>query len=100
MQLARVCGQVVSTKKATKLEGFKILIVQPIDLDTFEEKGSPIVSLDTIGAGEGELVMVVNGSSARATELTDGKPTDNSIVAIIDTVDIDGKCVFQKSEDL
>ncbi len=96
MQLGRVCGQVVSTKKAEKLMGFKILVVQPISLDTFEEKGAPFVSLDTVGAGEGEVVMIVGGSSARQTALTDAKPTDSSIVAIIDSVDIEGVRRFDK----
>ncbi|MBQ9942483.1 MAG: hypothetical protein IJP03_05700 [Christensenellaceae bacterium] len=96
MQLARVCGQIVSTRKAGKLEGFKILVVQPISLETFEEKGAPLVSLDTVGAGEGEVVMIVGGSSARQTEATDAKPTDSSIVAIIDSVDIGGTRRFEK----
>lgn len=97
MQLGRVCGQIVSTKKSENLSGFKILVVQPISLETFEEKGAPFVSLDTIGAGEGEVVMVVSGSSARQTKLTDAKPVDNSIVAIIDSVDIGGERVFDKA---
>jgi len=98
MNLGRVCGQVVSTKKSENLMGFKILIVQPISLETFEEKGAPVVSIDTIGAGEGEVVMMVSGSSARQTAITDAKPTDNSIVAIIDSVDIGGKRVFDKAD--
>lgn len=98
MTLGRVCGQIVSTKKAAKLEGFKILVVQPISLDTFEETGAPIVSIDTIGAGEGEVVLMVSGSSARQTVQTDGKPTDNSIVGIIDSVTIGGEMKFRKGE--
>ena len=66
MQIARVIGNVVSTSKSEKLDGLKLLIVKPIDLDTFQEKGAPIVSIDTVGAGEGEIVMVVGGSSSRA----------------------------------
>jgi len=100
MTLGRVCGQIVSTKKSVNLEGFKILVVQPISLDTFEEKGAPIVSLDTIGAGEGEVVMMVSGSSARQTVMTDCKPTDNSIVAIIDSVTIGGDKKFDKALDI
>lgn len=96
MQLGRVCGQIVSTRKASKLEGFKILVVQPISLETFEEKGAPFVSLDTVGAGDGEVVMVVAGSSARQTAATDARPTDSSIIAIIDSVDIDGVRRFEK----
>ena len=78
MILARVCGQVVSTRKSENLEGFKILIIQPLDMETIEPKGAPVVSLDTVGAGEGEVVVAVSGSSARQTKQTDAKPTDNN----------------------
>ena len=59
MQIARVKGTVVSTNKAEKLMGLKLLVVKPIDLETMEEKGSPIVAVDAVGAGEGEVVMLV-----------------------------------------
>ena len=61
-----------------------------------EEKGAPIVSIDTVGAGEGEIVMIVSGSSSRQTTLTDGKPADNAIIAIIDHIDIHHKRIFTK----
>ena len=100
MQIARVKGTVVSTNKSDKLTGLKLLIVKPIDIETFEEKGSLIVAIDAVGAGEGEVVMCVGGSSSRQTAITDGKPVDQSIVAIIDSVDVDGKRVFEKFADL
>ena len=100
MQIARVKGTVVSTNKSDKLTGLKLLIVKPIDIETFEEKGSLIVAIDAVGAGEGEGVMCVGGSSSRQTAITDGKPVDQSIVAIIDSVDVDGKRVFEKFADL
>jgi len=96
MILGRVRGNVVSTTKSDKLSGYKLLIVVPINIDTFEEQGSPVVSVDTVGAGEGEVVMVVGGSSSRQTSATEGRPVDSSIVAIIDTVDHKGKQVFNK----
>ena len=96
MQIARVKGTVVSTNKAEKLMGLKLLVVKPIDLETMEEKGSPIVAVDAVGAGEGEVVMLVGGSSSRQTLATENKPVDQSIVAIIDHIDIDNKRVFQK----
>ena len=86
----------VSTNKSDKLTGLKLLIVKPIDIETFEEKGSLMVAIDAVGAGEGEIVMCVGGSSSRQTAITDGKPVDQSIVAIIDSVDVDGKRVFEK----
>lgn len=98
MQLGRVCGQVVSTKKTEKLGGFKILVVQPVSLETFEDKGAPFVSLDGVGAGDGEIVMCVSGSSSRQTAETDARPVDNLIVAIIDSVDILGKRMFDKAD--
>ncbi|GHS92610.1 ethanolamine utilization protein EutN [Synergistales bacterium] len=96
MQLCRVKGTVVSTNKAEKLLGLKLLIVKPIDIETFEEKGSIVVAIDTVGAGEGEVVMCVGGSSSRQTAITDGKPVDQSIIAIIDSVDLNGERVFEK----
>lgn len=96
MQLAKVVGSVVSTRKAERLSGFKLLLTRNIDLDTFEEKGTPIVSVDTVGAGEGEIVLIVSGSSSRQTPETDKKPVDSTIVGIVDNVDILGKRVFTK----
>ena len=98
MQIARVKGTVVSTNKSDKMLGLKLMIVRPIDLDTFEEKGAPLISVDAIGAGVGEIVMIVGGSSSRQTEITDAKPVDNSIIAIIDSIDMEGKRIFDKSE--
>jgi len=96
MILARVKGNVVSTTKSEKLSGYKLLIVVPVDIDTFEEKGSPIVSIDTVGAGEGEIVMVVGGSSSRQTAQTENRPVDSAIVAVIDSVNLNGKNIYEK----
>ncbi len=99
MILARVRGNVVSTTKSEKLTGLKLLVVVPIDIETFEEKGLPLVAIDTVGAGEGEVVMCVGGSSSRQTQMTENKPTDCSIIAIIDSVKLKGKTIFQKYQD-
>ena len=96
MKLARVKGTVVSTNKAETLMGMKLLIVKPIDIETWEEKGNLLVAVDAVGAGEGEVVMVVSGSSSRQTRMTENRPTDLTIAAIIDTVDVGGKRVFEK----
>lgn len=98
MQIARVKGTVVSTNKSEKMQGMKLMVVRAIDLDTFEEKGAPLVSVDAVGAGVGEVVMIVGGSSSRQTTITDAKPVDNSIIAIIDSIDIGGTRIFDKSE--
>lgn len=96
MNLGRVKGTVVSTNKAEKLQGLKMLIVKPIDIETWEEKGGLIVAIDAVGAGEGEVVMLCGGSSSRQTAATENKPVDQSIVAIIDSVDVNGRRIFEK----
>ena len=96
MQIARVVGTVVSTTKSDRLTGLKMLLVKPIDLETFEEKGGVVVAIDTVDAGEGEIVMTVGGSSSRQTAITENKPCDQSIIAVIDSIDLEGKRIFEK----
>ncbi len=96
MNICRVKGTVVSTTKAEKINGLKLLLVKPIDLETFEEKGSLVVAIDTVDAGEGEIVMTVGGSSSRQTAITENKPCDQSIIAVIDSIDLEGKRIFEK----
>lgn len=96
MIIGKVKGNVVSTNKSESLMGLKLLIIIPIDLNTMEEKGSALVAIDAVGAGEGEVVMCVSGSSSRQTSFTDGKPSDLAIVAIIDSIDLRGERVFEK----
>ncbi len=98
MIFARVTGTVVCTLKDEKLVGSKLLLVQPVDL-AGASKGSPLVAVDSVGAGEGELVLLVQGSSARQTTRTEGRPVDAVIFAIVDTVEQSGKTAFRKSED-
>ena len=98
MIFARVTGNVVCTQKDEKLVGCKLLLVQPVDL-AGAAKGNPIVAVDSVGAGEKELVLLVQGSSARQTSRTQGNPVDAVIFAIVDTVEQNGKIVFKKSED-
>ncbi|MFA6003600.1 MAG: EutN/CcmL family microcompartment protein [Elusimicrobiota bacterium] len=98
MIFARVTGNVVCTQKDEKLVGCKLLLVQPVDL-AGAPKGNPIVAVDSVGSGEGELVLLVQGSSARQTSRTQGNPVDAVIFAIVDTVEQGGKVVFKKSED-
>ena len=99
MQLARVIGSIVSTRKAEPLLGLKLLVAVPVDIDTMEEKGVPFVTVDTVGAGEGELIMWAGGSSSRQTEQTHNKPVDSAIVGIVDYVDILGSRVYDKAQD-
>lgn len=96
MYIAKVIGNVVSTTKCEKLTGLKLLLVQQIDMLTMKESGTPVVISDSVGAGVGEIVMVVTGGSARLTETTTGKPVDATIVGIIDTIEIDDRMLFEK----
>ena len=98
MIFARVTGNVVCTLKDEKLVGSKLLLVQPVDLSG-AAKGNPIVAVDSVGAGEGELVLLVQGSSARQTSRTSNTPVDAVIFAIVDTVEQGGKNVFNKGRD-
>ncbi|MBI3550256.1 MAG: EutN/CcmL family microcompartment protein [Elusimicrobia bacterium] len=98
MIFARVVGNVVCTLKDEKLVGTKLLLVQPVDLEG-QAKGNPIVGVDAAGAGEGELVLLVQGSSARQTTRTEGSPVDCTIFAIVDYIEKDRRIVFNKSED-
>ncbi len=98
MIFARVVGTVVATNKDEKLVGKKLLLVQPVEVGD-KAKGNPLVAVDAVGAGEGEFVLLVQGSSARQTVQTEGKPVDCAIVAIVDYVEKGGKTVFEKRKD-
>ncbi|MBI5631429.1 MAG: EutN/CcmL family microcompartment protein [Elusimicrobia bacterium] len=98
MIFARVTGNVVCTLKDPKLIGSKLMLAQPVDLSD-NPKGNPLVAVDSVGAGEGELVLLVQGSSARQTSRTSGSPVDAVIFAIVDSVEQGGKIVFRKSSD-
>jgi microcompartment protein CcmK/EutM len=90
MKMGRVVGSVVATRKDEKLEGLKLLLVQNLDIEMVFEKGY-VVAIDTVGAGAGEVVLYATGSSARQTTLTDGKPVDAVIMAIVDEYDVRGE---------
>ena len=96
MILAVVKGNVVSTNKTEKLQGGKLLIVEEWNIDTRKASGQPKVALDLVGAGEGELVMCVCGSSARQTEQTDKRPVDMAIIGIVDQVEMNGASCYKK----
>ncbi len=95
MELGKVVGTVVSTVKDGKLAGSKLLVVNLVNIDATPTK-SYVVAVDTVGAGIGELVIIVRGSSARQAKNMDTVPTDTSIIGIVDTLELEGKVVFQK----
>ena len=98
MLFARIVGNVVCTHKDEKLVGSKLLLVQPVGLDD-KPRGNVLVAIDSVGAGEGELVLLVQGSSARQTQKTENNPVDCTIFAIVDTIEKQGKIVFTKAKD-
>jgi microcompartment protein CcmK/EutM len=91
-----VIGTVVSTRKEPRIEGIKFLLLEKLDAATMAGKKDYVVAMDTVGAGLGEVVFYVAGSSARMTAVTDGRPSDAAITAIVDTVELGGKAVYQK----
>ena len=95
MLFAKVIGTVVSTKKDVKLKGLKLLLLEVVDA-----YGKPtsqhVVAADSVGAGLNEIVLFVTGSSARQTPLTENKPVDATIMAIVDSWDIKGKEIYKK----
>ena len=84
MQLAKVVGTVVSTRKEESLAGLKLLFVRAVD-EEGKETGTFLVAADAVGAGPEEMVLVASGSSARQTRLTDKRPVDAVVMAIVDS---------------
>ncbi len=99
MQFARVIGNCVCTTKDEKLPKEKLLVIQPVDLTFKKPAGGMLVGIDVVGAGTGELVLFVSGSSARQTSITENKATDCTIMAIVDYVEKDGKTIFSKHKE-
>ena len=103
MFLARITGSVVSTQKADELVGQKLLIVEPLrvnekDQSDLQPTGRSFVCVDTVSAGQGEVVFCVQGSSARFTPGTKTLPIDCAIVGIVDSVTVHDKKIFEGGE--
>jgi microcompartment protein CcmK/EutM len=97
MVLARVKGTVVSTHKPESMEGLRLLLLEKVDAVTLKGKGDYVVGIDSVGANAGEIVFYVTGSSARMTEATKGRPSDATIIAIVDVIEKDGVVTYEKS---
>ncbi len=95
MKLASVIGTVVSTRKEETIDGLRLMLVQPTDA-TGAAAGAPVVAADAVGAGVGEMVLFASGSSARQTVVTNNRPVDAVIMAIVDTVEQDGATAYAK----
>ncbi|MEY4070135.1 MAG: hypothetical protein RL721_749 [Candidatus Eisenbacteria bacterium] len=99
MILAKVLGTVVSTRKEPTLSGLKLLLAREVDA-SFKAVGATVVAVDAVGAGEGELVLIAAGSSARLTEATKDRPVDHVVCGIVDAVEVAGRDVYVKSAGL
>ncbi len=99
MVLARVKGTVVSTHKPESLQGLRLLLLEKIDAVTLKGKGDYVVGIDSVGANAGEIVFYVTGSSARMTDATKGKPSDATIIAVVDVIEKDGALTYNKAAE-
>jgi len=95
MQMGKVIGTVVASRKEDVLEGMKFLVVKNCDFEG-NPVGPTVVAVDAVGAGVGEVVLYASGSSARLTRLTDNRPVDATIMAIVDLVEVDGTHRYMK----
>ncbi|NCB28423.1 MAG: ethanolamine utilization protein EutN [Clostridia bacterium] len=93
MRVAKVIGNIWATRKEEKLAGLKLLIVQPINIIDGTRERTPIVAADIIGAGVGETVIIVSGSSARSAAGDMGTPVDATVVGIVDDQEIDASLI-------
>ena len=102
MMIAKVTGSIVATQKVETMVGHKLMLVElyrldPNTRDGLVSSGRVLVAVDTVGAGEGEIVLITQGSSARLTPETKNLPVDTVIIGILDTVHVGQTCVYNKA---
>ena len=95
MLVVKVVGNVVASQKVDGIVGHKLLLVQPLD-PKGAPKGNPLVATDAVGAGPGEWALVCQGSSARMTPVSEGRPVDAVVIGIIDQVMFENEEVYRK----
>jgi len=95
MLLGKVVGTLVATRKDEKLEGFKLLVIKQLNIEN-QEMGAYVIAADAVQAGVGDVVLYATGSSARQTVLTDKKPCDAVLMAVVDTWEVNGEVKYQK----
>jgi len=95
MLIGKVVGTVVATRKEDVLDGLKFLLVKCCDFDG-TPNGPTVVAADAVGAGVGEVVLYASGSSARQTQVTNNRPVDATIMAIVDLVEVEGENRYRK----
>ena len=104
MFVAKVTGSLIATQKVQSMVGFKLLVVEPYRLESQDRRsltstGRTFIAVDTLGAGEGEFVLITQGSSARLTPETSNLPIDTVVVGIVDRVHIESQCVYSREKD-
>jgi ethanolamine utilization protein EutN len=105
MFLAKVTGSLVSTQKVETMRGYKLLVVEPYRLEakgrtSLTTTGRTFVAVDMLGAGEGEYVLISQGSSARLTPETRDLPIDTLVIGIVDSVHVEHHCVYSRESEV
>jgi microcompartment protein CcmK/EutM len=95
MVLGKIIGTLVASRKEPTLDGLKLLVVRACDVDG-TPTGGIAIAVDAVGAGVGEVVLYVAGSSARQTQVTQNRPVDATIMAIVDEIAIGGERRYVK----
>lgn len=96
MKTGKVIGNIWATRKEERLAGLKLLVIQPIDLLDDSPIEHPIVAADIIGAGVGEKVIYVGGSSARGAAGAVDIPVDATVVGIVDGQEIEESLIERR----
>ena len=104
MFIAKVTGSLVSTQKIEAMVGYKLLIVEPYRLEAEQRQslvttGRTFVAVDMLGAGEGDYVLIAQGSSARLTPETKNMPIDTLVIGLVDHVHVEDHCVYERSHE-
>ena len=97
MKIGRVIGKVVSTRKEGNVDGLPILVVSYLD-EKLADTGKTAACIDTVNAGEGDVVLLCGSSSARMTSRTTNVATDNTVVGIVDSVSAGSNYLYDKSK--
>ncbi|MBN1232216.1 MAG: EutN/CcmL family microcompartment protein [Candidatus Coatesbacteria bacterium] len=98
MIIVKIMGPVVSTLKTDSLKGFKLLLVQRLDIELKGEKQA-LVAVDLVDAGPGDIALFVSGSSARQTTETQNKPVDGLLVGIVEQIEKEHKVIYKRGEN-
>ena len=103
MFIGQVTGTVVATQKVASVNGKKLLLVNSMTVEgdkgaTLKPSGRVAVAIDTVGAGEGDVVLITQGSSARLTAMTSDVPTDAVIIGIIDAIQVASGEIYRKDK--